>query len=42
LEPAHVMAFQAEMDRRWVTLKSRPDVRAAIEKYGRIESIPFE
>jgi tetratricopeptide (TPR) repeat protein len=41
IEPRHQTAFQRRMTERRRTLLARPDVRAAVERHGRIIALPI-
>lgn len=41
IEPQFRPPFAAEMHRRLLAVRNRPEVRAVIERYGRIMSLPF-
>jgi tetratricopeptide (TPR) repeat protein len=40
-QPDYVPPFRRTMNQRLDALRERPDIRAAIDKYGRIESLPI-
>jgi tetratricopeptide (TPR) repeat protein len=41
LEPRHETEFQTRMSARWRTLLARQDVRAAVERHGRVIALPI-